>query len=182
MAGNKESEVAQLDKSTAGFEAFGARGFASVGAAVGLALSLVLAWATAAPLPASPTHTKSRPAVQAETPAPEEVKPSVTAKQASLSSPQPLPSTPKAEAPVAANSPASVTPLPSPRPLLSEPAAERSEPEPASSPSTYGGTSESSTRTGGGTVDVRGYYRKNGTYVSPHTRRPPRPTTARSSR
>lgn len=32
---------------------------------------------------------------------------------------------------------------------------------------------KSSTYTGGGTVNVRGYYRKNGTYVSPHTRSAP---------
>jgi hypothetical protein len=34
--------------------------------------------------------------------------------------------------------------------------------------------SSSSTYSGGGTVHVRGYYRKNGTYVAPYTRRAPR--------
>lgn len=33
--------------------------------------------------------------------------------------------------------------------------------------------SSSSTYGGGGTVNVKGYYRKNGTYVSPHTRSAP---------
>jgi len=33
--------------------------------------------------------------------------------------------------------------------------------------------SSSSTYSGGGTVNVKGYYRKNGTYVSPHTRNAP---------
>lgn len=34
--------------------------------------------------------------------------------------------------------------------------------------------SSSSSKGSGGTVNVKGYYRKNGTYVSPHTRSAPR--------
>jgi hypothetical protein len=174
MAGDIESSLAQSHKSNAWFEAFGIRGFASLGAALGLALSLVLVWSTAPPLPAAPTPPKSRPVVQAEKLPSEEVKPSVGAKQVLLTSPQPLVSAPKAQASLLASPPASVVPTTTPRPLLSTPAAERSDSETLSSPPTYSGASESSAGSGGGTANVRGYYRKNGTYVQPHTRRSPR--------
>jgi hypothetical protein len=173
MSGDIESGLAQSHKSNPWFEAFGARGFASVGAALGLTLSLILVWSTAPPLPAAAAQPKSRPVVQAEKPPSEEVKPSVTAKQALLANPQPLVSAPKAQVSLVASPPSRVVPTTSPRPLPSSPAAERSDSETPSSPPTYGGASESSSGSGGGTVDVRGYYRKNGTYVSPHTRRSP---------
>jgi hypothetical protein len=38
----------------------------------------------------------------------------------------------------------------------------------------YGGGGSSRSRSTGGSVSVRGYYRKNGTYVAPHTRSAPR--------
>lgn len=47
MAEDKESGLAQSHESNAWFEAIGSRGFASLGAALGLAFSLVLVWATA---------------------------------------------------------------------------------------------------------------------------------------
>jgi hypothetical protein len=50
------------------------------------------------------------------------------------------------------------------RPLENDPAAT----------STHVGSSDGSSATGGGTVHVRGYRRKDGTYVRPHTRKAPR--------
>ena len=79
MAGDKESGLAQSHESNACFEAIGSRGFASLGAALGLAFSLVLVWATAPSLPAAPSRPKTSPVVQAEKPPSEEVKASVTA-------------------------------------------------------------------------------------------------------
>ncbi len=173
MARDKEAGLGQSHQSNAWFEACGSRGFASIGAAVGLVFSLGLVWATAPPLPAAPSHPRKSSVVQAEKPTAEEVKPDVAPKQAFLASPQPLVSTPKAEASLVARPPSSTVPTTAPRPFLSAPTAERIDSETASSSSTYSGASDSSSGTGGGTVNVRGYYRKNGTYVSPHTRRSP---------
>ena len=177
MAGSMGSDTARLPQSSAWFEAFGARGLASLGAVLGLILSVTLVLATAPPLPAGPSQSKSRPVVRAEKSASEVAKPGVTSTQASLASPQPLVSAPKAQAPVAASPLPNAAPPTTPRPLLSTPSAECSDSQTPSSSPTYSGASESSSSysgSGSGTVQVGGYYRKNGTYVQPHTRRSPR--------
>ena len=182
MAGDKESRLAQSHESNAWFEAFGSRGFAFLGAALGLAFSLVLVWATASPLPAAPSRPKTSPVVQAEKPPSEEEKASVTAKQALLARPQPLVSAPRPHASLAVSPPSSTAPTSASAPLLSTPPAEQSDPgdltsKPTPSTPEYGRSSESSASpsgSSGGTVHVPGYYRKNGTYVQPYTRGSPR--------
>jgi hypothetical protein len=171
MAGGKESALGQSHRCTVWFEAFGSRGFAFLGASLGFALSLLLIWATAPPLPAAAARPKGSPVVQAEKPTAEDATPSVAVKQGFLASPQPLVSPPRAETSLATSSSPSAVPVTTPRPLLSTPAAERSDSETTSRSSTSNGASDASSGTGGGTVNVRGYYRKNGTYVAPHTRR-----------
>jgi hypothetical protein len=182
MAEDKESGLAQSHESNAWFEAIGSRGFASLGAALGLAFSLVLVWATAPSLPAAPSRPKTSPVVQAEKPPSEEVKASVTAKQALLASPLPLVSAPRPHTSLVVSHPSSTVPTSASAPLLSTPPAEQSGPGDSTSKSTpstpeYGRSSESSASPSGsrgGTDHVRGYYRKNGTYVQPYTRGSPR--------
>ena len=136
MAGDMESELAQSHKSNAWFETFGSRGFASLGVALGLALSLVLVWSTAPPLPAAPSRPKASPVVQAEKPPSEEVKASVTAKQALLASPLPLVSAPRPHAPLVVSPPSSTVPTSASAPLLSIPPVEQSGPGDSTSKST----------------------------------------------
>jgi hypothetical protein len=173
-----ESDSGRSAISQTWFDAVGARGFASLGAALGLVLSLAMVWQTAPPAPASQAEVKSPAVNLIEQAAGDEGRPSVAPKVPASPpvSPQPLVSAPPVEVtPIAIPSPA---PVSSPAPPSSAPSADSSAPEtdpgtPTPTTPTDGGFSGSSSSSGssGGSVHVRGYTRKNGTYVAPYTRR-----------
>jgi hypothetical protein len=172
-----DNDSVSVQQSGKWFEQFGARGLATLGAAWGLVISLIIVLGTAPRLPARPAKPKSEQPVQLEKP--REAKPASPAKRDLIAAPQPLVSTPKAEAAVSVPSASNAVATNSVQPFVSPPELERSVSEPAPSASASMSTSEQSSgssysASGGGTVHVRGYYRKNGTYVQPHTRRSPR--------
>jgi hypothetical protein len=176
MAG-VESDSERSAKSQAWFDAVGARGFASLGAALGLVLSLAMVWQGSPPVPAAQAEVKSPPVNQTEQAAGDEARPSVAPKvQASLPvSPQPLVSAPTVEvtpitipSPVAASSPAPRSSAPADRP---DPETDAGTTAPSTPPDGGFSGSSSSSGSSGGSVHVRGYTRKNGTYVAPYTRR-----------
>jgi hypothetical protein len=176
MTGNEGQERQQA---RAWFEVIGAPGLASLGAVLGLFLSVTIVLATAPPLPARPAELKKTPVILAEKPGGVEERTVLTSTQGLISAPQPLVSMPKAEATVApAPRPQPVTVNASTSPMSTsapEQVATQTAPTwPSYTEPSISASSSSGTGGGGGTVHVRGYYRKNGTYVQPHTRRAPR--------
>jgi hypothetical protein len=168
------NEAGDTREAKAWFEEIGARGLASLGAVSGLILSLMIVLATAPPLPARPSERKSEQSIPIEKPDKVEAKPVSATRQGLIAAPQPLASAPNVEAAVSVPSPTNALSTSSMRPLVSAPQPGRPAPEATASPSIYaesGSSDFSYLGRGGGTVHVSGYYRKNGTYVQPHTRR-----------
>jgi hypothetical protein len=195
------------------FEQIGASGFAGMGAAIGLAFSLLLVWAAAPESPAAPGEPRAPSAVQARpatvAPAPPGPTPQTSPAPPEVLTQHPIP----AEPPVAvATAPSPVSPpqaalsvltpaVPSASSGPTVVVADQATSEPPARPSTTicgyltvsgepcrnpvsgggycylhraKGPMPSSTGSTGGTAHVRGYYRKDGTYVRPHTRSAPR--------
>lgn len=182
------------------FERIGASGFAGLGATVGLAISLLLVSSAAREAPAAPDQVAPRTAVHVSapgaSPAPSPPMPQPVPTPAEALTQLPAPAPPP-RAPLLVPAPAappatvaSVTAVPDTATL--EP-SERSSAstcgyitasgEPCRNPVSRGGycylhrapdPTPSYSGSTGGTVHVRGYYRKNGTYVRPHTRSAPR--------
>lgn len=171
------------------FERVGQRTFVALGGVIGLLLSLLLvnyvaparvvvASAPAATPPASEQATaimgtqdapvepaSSEGTVQTEQASPDVVTVPMPARGIQASQSAPLPASPVAETATAGDSstPPGLGGF-SAGGMVDKPSPSYSLPSPPSSDS----------YSGGGTVHVRGYYRKDGTYVRPHTRRSPR--------
>ena len=166
MAGDKESGLAQSPNPMPALRRLAAVGLLPWERPLVLLFRLCWSGQPRLSLPAAPSRPKTSPVVQAEKPPSEEVKASVTAKQALLASPLPLVSAPRPHTSLVVSHPSSTVPTSASAPLLSTPPAEQSGPGDSTSKSTpsapeYGGSSESSASPSGsrgGTDRVRGYY------------------------
>jgi hypothetical protein len=169
---------------SAWFDRAGPRGFTAVGAVLGLAVALVVVEYIS---PAKPVAAAPSPAVDSMGQAPSAVSPSQAestgtgqggASRATTASPvrrdgdgADPPATRAADAGSPVPMPlVSAPPVPANPPTLS---TRENDSSPTSRVPAPSYTAPSSSYSGGGTVHVRGYYRKNGTYVQPHTRSAP---------
>jgi hypothetical protein len=172
-------EPGDTQESKAWYEEIGARGLASLGALSGLIVSLMIVFATAAPLPARPSERGTKQRTEGKKPESVETIPASPTSSGRVAPQQPRVSDQTSEAAGSVATPPNAVSTNPVRPLISALEPERSASEPAptfsSDTSSSGPTAAPSwSGSANGTVQVRGYYRKNGTYVQPHTRRSPR--------